>query len=131
MAHHRKRYEEYPEFRKYNPLERFKTMRTAIGARGSLDLTASHALRDAVVEFDPAVHKIERPGTSAIEDMRRTRRDDQPVDTEWKPQAAGLRAQTIKGKNPKDAQIEGLQARLEALEATVAALSGAHEGGAR
>ncbi|HUU95951.1 MAG TPA: hypothetical protein VM487_09425 [Phycisphaerae bacterium] len=58
MADHRELYERRPELRKYNGLERFGAMRAALGETGPLDLTASRALRDAIVEFDPAVHEL-------------------------------------------------------------------------
>jgi hypothetical protein len=57
MASHRKRYEDQPDLRGYNALERFKRMHAeATGTDAdSLDLSASRALRDAIHEYDPAV----------------------------------------------------------------------------
>jgi len=65
MADHRELYERRPELRAYNSLERFKAMREAAGKTVSLDLSRAHALRDAIVEFDPAVHSIEQPDPMA------------------------------------------------------------------
>ncbi len=60
MADHRQLYERRPDLKRYSSLERFKGMRTAIGENRELDLSRAHTLRDAIVEFDPAVH--EPPG---------------------------------------------------------------------
>jgi hypothetical protein len=61
MAGHRALYERQPDLRTYNALERFKRMRAATGEAGDVDLTASQELRDRIVEFDPAIHAIDRP----------------------------------------------------------------------
>jgi len=61
MADQRRLYERRPDLERFNPLERFKAMREAIGKTEPLDLTASQALHDAVVEFDPAVHSTGKP----------------------------------------------------------------------
>jgi hypothetical protein len=60
MKYHRDLYEQKPELRQYNALERFKAMRAATGQTGPLDLSAARALHDAIVEFDPSVHGIAR-----------------------------------------------------------------------
>lgn len=63
MSDHRHLYERRPDLRKYNALERFKGMRTDVGNGDDLDLSRAHALRDAIIEFDPAVHELPRlPG---------------------------------------------------------------------
>jgi hypothetical protein len=56
MNDHRDLYNRYPELRQYNALERFKQMNTEIG-KPVPDLNASRALRDAIIEFDPAIHR--------------------------------------------------------------------------
>jgi hypothetical protein len=61
MANHRELYARRPELRQYNALERFQRMRLGLGESRPLDLTASRALHDAIVEFDPAVHRIADP----------------------------------------------------------------------
>jgi hypothetical protein len=45
----------------YNSLERFKGMHHAINPKAKLDLSRAQALRDAIIEFDPAVHELPRP----------------------------------------------------------------------
>ena len=37
-------------------------MRTGVGVRSPLDLSAAQALRDAIGDYDPVVHNIRRPG---------------------------------------------------------------------
>jgi len=61
MADHRKLYERRPDLERYSSLERFKDMQTTTGKKTDLNLSRAHALRDAIVEFDPAVHEL--PGT--------------------------------------------------------------------
>lgn len=56
MKDHRERYERQPELRRYNALERFKTMRMEQGLPETVDMTASTALKAAIEEYDPAVH---------------------------------------------------------------------------
>jgi hypothetical protein len=60
MAGHHELYERRPELSQYNALERFDQMRAVLGEADPLDLSASRALRDAIIEFDPAVHKLPR-----------------------------------------------------------------------
>jgi hypothetical protein len=64
MSDHRELYQRRPDLRKYNPLERFKGMRDAVGTTDELDLGGADALREAIVEFDPAVHELSRPAGS-------------------------------------------------------------------
>ena len=59
MASHRERYNKNPELRHYNAQERFKDMSADIGK--PVDLSDSKVLRDAIIEFDPTVHKVSRP----------------------------------------------------------------------
>jgi len=65
MADHRQLYERRPDLQRYSSLERFKGMRRGVGQKDELDLSRAHALRDAIIEFDPAVHELpgihERP----------------------------------------------------------------------
>jgi hypothetical protein len=68
MASHRELYDRRPDLRKYNSLERFKTMHLVGGEKKALDLSRAHALRDAIVEFDPTVHELPRP--PGFEEMR-------------------------------------------------------------
>ena len=79
MADHRKLYERRPDLKSYNSLERFKGMHHAIDPKAKLDLGRAQALRDAIIEFDPAVHELpmppgheERPGDDlALEGSQR------------------------------------------------------------
>ncbi len=61
MADHRKLYERRPDLKSYNSLERFKGMHHAVSPKAKLDLSRAHALRDAIIEFDPAVHELPMP----------------------------------------------------------------------
>ncbi|MCJ7754396.1 MAG: hypothetical protein MUP13_07505, partial [Thermoanaerobaculales bacterium] len=69
MADHRELYERRPDLKSYNSLERFKGMHHAINPKAELDLSRAHALRDAIIEFDPAVHEL--PGPPRPEEMNR------------------------------------------------------------
>jgi hypothetical protein len=119
MADHRGLYERRPELRDYNALERFKRMRAAAGQTEPLDLSASQALHDAIVEFDPAVHSL---------DDRREREAPEPIETaEDRPrEQRPYRPELI---DPKDAELAELRARVEALEALVARLAAPRNGG--
>jgi len=130
MAHHRERYAKYPEFRKYNPLERFKSMRTAIGARGAVDLTGSHALRDAIVEFDPAVHRpssVKAPGASKASQtgVRSKHATDlaptQAEKMQREPLASG-------GNAAQQEEIARMRVQLQSIEAKLAELTATIEG---
>ena len=130
MASHRKRYETEPELRRFNALERYKAMRTEIGKTDPLDLGAAHALRDAISEYDPAVHRIEWPGMPQVEETSRDRRiddSDRPDDLRDGISTVGVVDSTVS----REAEIEALRARLEALESIIARLSGESGGGAR
>jgi hypothetical protein len=48
MKNHRELYAEYPELRAYNSLERFKAMRSDVGASASLDQSAARFLLQAI-----------------------------------------------------------------------------------
>jgi len=72
MTDHRELYQRRPDLRGYNSLERFKGMRIATGEGSEFDLSRANALRDAIVEFDPAIH--EPPGA-----------DERPVPVEPVP----------------------------------------------
>ncbi len=69
MADHRKLYERRPDLKSYNSLERFKGMHHAVSPKAKLDLSRAQALRDAIIEFDPAVHELPRP--PGFEEMTR------------------------------------------------------------
>lgn len=68
MVSHRALYERRPELRDYNALERFKQMRAETAQTEPLDLSASQALHDAIVEFDPEIHGVEGPHTPRPEE---------------------------------------------------------------
>ena len=68
MTSHRELYQRRPDLKNYNSLERFKGMRHAINAKAKLDLSRANALRDAIIEFDPAVHELPRP--PGIQELR-------------------------------------------------------------
>jgi hypothetical protein len=78
MADHRDLYDRHPELRKYNSLERFTSMSTQIGTTEPLDLTASRALRDAIVEFNPVIHgatipeRLEQEEAEILDEERRS-----------------------------------------------------------
>jgi hypothetical protein len=55
FANQRKRYEQFPELRRFDALERFEGMERGLGLRTSFDFSASRALHDAVHEFEPGV----------------------------------------------------------------------------
>ena len=61
MAGHRELYERRPDLKSFNSLERFKGMHHAINPKAKLDLSRAQALRDAIIEFDPAVHELPWP----------------------------------------------------------------------
>jgi hypothetical protein len=61
MSDHRELYQRRPDLRKYNSLERFKGMRHVVAKSEDLDLSRTHALRDAIIEFDSEVHELPRP----------------------------------------------------------------------
>ena len=61
MSSHRQRYERRPDLKTYNSLERFKGMRREANPKAELDLSRAQALRDAIIEFDPAVHELPMP----------------------------------------------------------------------
>jgi len=67
MADHRQLYERRPDLKSYNSLERFKGMRRVANQKAELDLSRAQALRDAIIEFDPAVHEV--PGLPMMEEM--------------------------------------------------------------
>jgi hypothetical protein len=130
MASHRERYLKRPELRKYNALERFKVMRTNVGVRAPLDMTAATALRDAIVEFDPAVHKIERSGMPSAEGMPRALHKDESHRSR-DPQVVGSTTQIAGTSGSRDGEIEEWRARVETLAVMIARLSAAHKEGAR
>jgi hypothetical protein len=119
MADHRALYERRPELREYNALERFKRMRTAAGQTEPLDLSASQALHDAIVEFDPEVHSL---------DERRELEAREPIEVgEDRPREQ--RPHRPELVDPKDVELAELRARVETLEALVARLAASQNGG--
>ncbi len=145
------RYEQYPELRGYSPLERFKRMRVEAGEITPADLASAHALRDAIEEYDPAIHTPRR-----LEDLRSPRRGTPITDSEEQAftghgrngQTAPLAADDVNTGARRSSQqtaaevedsrtvaeseeISTLRARLERLEAMVSELTRTEEGGAR
>ena len=143
----RARYEQYPELRHYTPLERFKRMRERHGALTPVDLTAAHALRDAIEEFDPAIHSLdhredlrssagalpparEDQGTDGIELQENT--DAVTVDhaaPSDEHAAREITGQREAGLMIQEEEISRLRSRLERLEAVLAELASANDGG--
>ncbi|UCF35190.1 MAG: hypothetical protein JSV78_07770, partial [Phycisphaerales bacterium] len=129
MANHRALYDRRPELRDYNALERFKRMRAAVGETDPLDLSAAQALRDAIVEFDPAIHGLEHPYAPRTEGVPGSHGD---AETSAAPSSRvgppDIPERTLPESLPeiinhKDAEIEALlaecaarQQRIEALE---------------
>jgi hypothetical protein len=143
MADHRNLYEKRSDLRQYNALERFGAMRAAFGESGALDLTASHTLRDAIIEFDPSVHELPGGGPPSPDDPFPTgERDDSgpavdpdTVDEPIRPSAPVGTPTSAVGRfhetlGQKDGEIEALRARLDALETLVSELRNTEDGGA-
>lgn len=94
MTSHRERYASHPDLRKYNALERFKEMHATLEAPSTFDLSPAHALRDAIEEYDPAVHgpvaerewMHEMVGTE--EDLREQMESSELADDEASPGVA-------------------------------------------
>ena len=144
MASHRALYERRPELRDYNALERFKRMRAAAGQTEPLDLSASQALHDAIVEFDPDIHGTERPHGLRTEHMLGVDGDAErgpapsseggPVDIperslpESLPEIVNHKVAKIEALRAECAarqqRIEALETRLTRLEALLNAPSG-------
>jgi hypothetical protein len=64
MADHRNLYAAFPELRRYNALERFRSMYRETGMLSTDDQSKSRALREAIQEYSPAIH--EDFGTQAL-----------------------------------------------------------------
>jgi hypothetical protein len=73
MMSHRDLCNQYPELRKYTALERFKVMHAGLGVSEIVDLSEALSLRDAVGEYNPAVHG--RIGSFATARTRAVRGD--------------------------------------------------------
>lgn len=58
MSSHRELFARRPDLRKHSSLERFQTMVEAVTKSHDVDLSRARALRDAIAEFDPAVHEL-------------------------------------------------------------------------
>ena len=56
MDDHRDMYASYPDLRNYNALQRYKNMYSKMGILSGIDFTSSSSLRDAIQEYDPAIH---------------------------------------------------------------------------
>ncbi|UCF35191.1 MAG: hypothetical protein JSV78_07775 [Phycisphaerales bacterium] len=121
MADHRTLYERRPELRDYNALERFKRMRAAAGQTQPLDLSASQALRDAIVEFDPAVHSL---------DDRRELEASEPIEM-GEDRPSEQRPYPPERVEPNDTELAELRDRVETLEALVTRLATSQNGGER
>ncbi len=74
MEDHRRTYAERPDLRQFNSLERFRRMVAAARLEESIDLTSSRALRDAIEEFDPAVHSA--AGTDELRELKLRMQDE-------------------------------------------------------
>jgi hypothetical protein len=55
MVDHRKSYEDHPELRAFNALERYKAAAESISGGHSVDLSRASALKNAIHEYDPRV----------------------------------------------------------------------------
>jgi len=124
------RYEKAPELRRYNALERFKVMRSAVGERSPLELEAAHALRDAVEVYDPAIHgavrlEMERASDEDLSCVGVAERASEPGESDRAECAAAAAGDasappTVEGLYrlvaEKDAQIAELSDRLARLE---------------
>ena len=56
MVSERMLMERLPELREFTAMERFAQMRADIGSETELDLRAARELKDAIEEYDPAIH---------------------------------------------------------------------------
>ncbi len=56
MKDHRDLFTRRPDLQRYNSLERFKQMRTAMGITDPVDLSASQMLRNSIEEYDESIH---------------------------------------------------------------------------
>jgi len=72
MKSHRERYAKYPDLRQYNAFERFKTMQSALGLSHTVDSGASRSLRNAIEEYDPAIHSTQFESYSRSPSLRPT-----------------------------------------------------------
>lgn len=117
MQVYRDRYEQHPELRRFNALERFKDMVAAVEGVDTVDLSRATALQAAIQEYDPQIHgpasallgHSPPPRESAVEN-RTAMNGDEPVLEEHGPGPAG------------DWQIES---RSPAVEVTAAGVGSA------
>ncbi len=110
MASHRELYAKHPGLRRYNALERFRTMRTAAGNNGPLNLSASEALRNAVGEYDPAVHgAVESPMTRARRGLEETEAAAPPDRKHW-PEGHDQGGE-VTGREPPQSEEEHMEMR--------------------
>jgi hypothetical protein len=82
MEQHRAIQRKRPELRAFTPLARFEKMAAAVtGLDEPVDLTASEALRDAIIEWSPALAATIGPAGDrpAIDSPAQDRRQDEPA----------------------------------------------------
>ncbi|MFV2072122.1 MAG: hypothetical protein ACC742_05655 [Thermoanaerobaculales bacterium] len=114
MAEHRQLYERRPELKSYSSLERFKGMRRAAGQKEEVDLSRAHALRDAIVEFDPAVHEL--PGAGERPEPGERVGPVRSEDAETAGVAEPVPGERERGVGPdvRAARIDGVAASMDA-----------------
>ena len=78
-----------PELAQYTALSRFLAMRTDVGDTSTLNLSAAHALHDAIGEFDPAIHaSLMKPPSNP----NANKPEDAPVTTSGRVPLGPIRA---------------------------------------
>ena len=125
MASHHTLYEKYPELRRFNALERFKAMRTAIGKTEPVDLSEAHALRDAITVYDPEKHRTQHsPRPGSVQGSADRIEDGPAGDTFDRPERPAAHAEL---RYNDDTGIEALRDRIATLETLVSELTEAQE----
>jgi hypothetical protein len=79
MRDHRALYEDKPELRAFNALERFKGMESGAGLRKTFDMSSSQALKESIHEFDPAVDRIRTGGDPSHPAVKSSSRTAEPA----------------------------------------------------
>jgi hypothetical protein len=130
MASDRRRYKEEPELRRFTALERYKAMRAAVGRADPPDTNGARALRDAIAEFDPAIHRIEWPGMPDLDSLNRSR-DNCGSDSPAVSGRSSSTRQAGESTASQNAEIEELRARIEVLEGVIGRLNETSYGGTR
>jgi hypothetical protein len=117
MSDHRELYQRRPDLRRYNSLERFKAMRRAVGKSGDLDLSRAHALRDAIVEFDPAVHELPRPAGLEETTLRGFKETDEGIAADVNTGDDGVVTRAPRERRPAPASAREVASLVEVSEA--------------